>query len=790
MTRHELSRHNRLNSVLWLLVLIGFGSFVFWKVSTSSPFYSDITELLPKTQQQPEVIALEQQLQGQFSQQFLLLLRVKNTDASEQSQDTFTLAEALKSDLLASPLLRDSNQKSHLQQQLQTLFSPYHNQLLTPDLREELEQSSAAVLAEQAAKTLLAPNGQMRPQAFSQDPFNIAGRWLEAPQTESKITIKNGWPIIAAAKGDWYLINLQLNSSPFLLETQQAVLPIIDTFKQNLLENNIEVELLQSGLIFHAAAGADLAKHEMSTVGISSLLAIIFLVGIVFRSATPILGVLIALGGGLVCALAVSLLVFGRIHLLTLAFGSTLLGVAVDYCFHFMLNSQQLGCSQRCKALLGPALATSALSSIAAYLLQLATPFPGLQQMAVFSAAGLAGTWLSIMAFGPYYRPKKSDLSLYLSRIFKRHLLPLYESFRARHRLYMGVTCGLFLVSALIIQTEPKNNDVRSLNTSGESLIQASEHIQRLLEPDSNSRFFVVSATTEQQLLQRQEALRMALKPLHDRRYLNAEHSLADWSPSQTQQMADHQLIESKLYQQALPKLCEILGITDCRSLQASASSDFNPSLSAQALAQTPTLTPFMPVKINDTLHAVTLLSLNPLATDDDLRKASENISGVKFVNRVDDLSQLLVNYRQAVASYLAIALLLIAGILFYRYRSCGIRIMIPLTLAALVGLATAAHINGLTVFHLLAVLLVIGISLDTGIFYREMGLNGESWLAASLSSITSMLAFGLLCLSQVPVLHQFGVVVLSGILCSWLLTPVFFVGREDCNKPENRDVL
>lgn len=771
----KLGSRNRRNAFLWLLALLGLVAFTAIKLSGPSPFYSDITDLLPNSHQQPEVIALEKQINKQFSKQLLLLLRTDDEAHSLQ------LAQQLDQQLQESDFVTQSELRSDLQQQFLQIFQPYGNQLLSTQMRDKLQQSSPSGLAEEAAQSLFNPAATPRPTAFNLDPFNLSGQWLQSSQTSSRVVLRNGWPVITAARGSWYLVNLEIAGSPFDLTTQADILPIIERFEQQVIEDGVDFQLLKSGILFHASAGADLAKSEISTVGIGSLLAIITLVLVIFRSSTPLLGVLIALSCGLLSALAASLLIFDRIHLLTLAFGSTLLGVAVDYCFHFMLNSQQLGCSQRCRKLLGPALATSALSSIAAYLLQLTTPFPGLQQIAVFSAAGLAGTWLTVIALGPFYRPMQSPAVSLCRTFFQRHVLPLYQRYRAHHRLYMGFTCGLFLLAGYILQTQPGNNDIRSLNTSGDALIAETKQVEQLLQPSSSNRFYIASAASEQQLLEQLEALQQGLQPLHQRQFINAEQSLAHWTPSQQQQRADYELINTKLYQQALPLLCKLLTITDCSALQVSAQREFNPGLTSSNIRDSQTLEALQPVVIGQGLHAAMLITLNPLATDEDLREVSKGINGVQFVNRVDNLSDLLVTYRQAVAAYLGLAFALIATVLLYRYKLCGLRILIPMSLSALLGLAVAANCCGITVFHLLAVLLVVGIALDTGIFYREMGLNGESWLAATLSSATSVLAFGLLSLSQVPILHQFGVVVLTGILCSWLLTPLFFAREEDC---------
>ena len=53
-----------------------------------------------------------------------------------------------------------------------------------------------------------------------------------------------------------------------------------------------------------------------------------------------------------------------------------------------------------------------------------------------------------------------------------------------------------------------------------------------------------------------------------------------------------------------------------------------------------------------------------------------------------------------------------------------------------------------------------------------ESASNPQTWLAVTLSSLTSLLAFGLLTWSQTPVLHHFGLTVLIGLSLVWLMTP------------------
>ena len=79
-----------------------------------------------------------------------------------------------------------------------------------------------------------------------------------------------------------------------------------------------------------------------------------------------------------------------------------------------------------------------------------------------------------------------------------------------------------------------------------------------------------------------------------------------------------------------------------------------------------------------------------------------------------------------------------------------------------------------LTLFHMLASVLVLGIGLDMGIFLHESKGASHAVLAVGASAITTVLAFGLLALSKTPVLQFFGQMALLGILFSWLLAMAF----------------
>ena len=79
-----------------------------------------------------------------------------------------------------------------------------------------------------------------------------------------------------------------------------------------------------------------------------------------------------------------------------------------------------------------------------------------------------------------------------------------------------------------------------------------------------------------------------------------------------------------------------------------------------------------------------------------------------------------------------------------------------------------------LNLFNFLAMILVLGIGIDFTLFVAEAREELTSTMfAITLSALTTMLSFGLLSLSSTYAVHSFGLTVLIGIACAYLLSPL-----------------
>ena len=96
-------------------------------------------------------------------------------------------------------------------------------------------------------------------------------------------------------------------------------------------------------------------------------------------------------------------MVFGQIHLIPLVFGAGLLGITVDYAMHYCctrFSAENSAPDTRIWAVFN-GLTLGLISSVLGFVSFAFAPFPGLQQIAVFSATGLVMSYLTVLFVFP-----------------------------------------------------------------------------------------------------------------------------------------------------------------------------------------------------------------------------------------------------------------------------------------------------------------------------------------------------------------------------------------------------
>jgi predicted exporter len=170
-------------------------------------------------------------------------------------------------------------------------------------------------------------------------------------------------------------------------------------------------------------------------------------------------------------------------------------------------------------------------------------------------------------------------------------------------------------------------------------------------------------------------------------------------------------------------------------------------------------------------------VGLQGLTRPDLVRAAVAGQPGVRFIDPTDDFSRLLGAYRSRAIILTAISVVLVAGLLVWRYGARGAfwTILPPITAALLVPAVISLVGEPFTFFHAMGLVLVVAIGVDYTIFCAEtpLGHHSVTMLAILLATITTLLSFGLLGVSSVLAVRAFGFTMVIGIIAAYLLAPL-----------------
>jgi predicted exporter len=431
------------------------------------------------------------------------------------------------------------------------------------------------------------------------------------------------------------------------------------------------------------------------------------------------------------------------------------------------------------------------LAAVLGYVGLALTPFPGLRHMAVFSALGLVFAWLTVVCWFPLLVRGTSLRSGPLARRYGA-LLGRWPRFRARPVPVALALAALALAVPGWLRLTA-NDDIRTLQTPPAQLVRDQIKLGKLLDAPSPVQYFLVRGASEEQVLLREEALKRRLDPLVGAHRINGYQALSNWVPSAQAQQERRALVETRLLAAGGPleQLAQAIGedpgwAADTRARLRGAGAP----LRVDEFLRSPAGEPWRHLWLGD-LHGqhasvVALRGIDRAALAA-LRHAADGLEGVQWVDKVDEISSVLGRYRQYMAWVVALAYCLVFALLLPRYRARAWRVLAPTAAASAATLALLGYAGqSLQLFHVLALMLLLGVGVDYGIFMQERrGADGAApWLAVGLSAANTILSFGLLGLSGTPALQAFGLTMLLGTALAWLAVPFFATADESTHAP------
>ncbi|PWK43880.1 MMPL family transporter [Pseudomonas sp. OV226] len=758
---------------LFLILLLAVLALAGWQWRGGAPLSANLMDLVPGTAPDALELRAEQRMQEPLNREMLMLVGHKDRGHA--------IAMAQK--------LGEQWQASGLFEKVQWTL-----QADLPALRTQLLKGRLAMLSEADRKQLVEhPDTfiQQRVQALF-DPFTsfslvpsqddwlgLTGRIQNSQPQRGTVQLDIGsGALIADADGmSWVLLRAKATGNAFDMNLPLQVADLLKHSREQAAQSDVQL-LAASGLLY-AANGQQQASREMTWVGGGATLGILLLLLLAFRRWRVLLAFVPVVVGMLFGAVACVAL-FGHMHVMTLVLGSSLIGVAVDYPLHYLSKSWSLKPWHSWPALrlTLPGLTLSLITSCIGYLALAWTPFPALTQIAVFSAAGLLGAYLSAVCLlpallkGADIRPAQWPLRVCEFLLNLREALLKHASTPVLLALLIA-----FCVGGLV-QLESRN-DIRQWIGAPQQLTDEARTIARITGFQPTSQFFLVRGANQQELLERQTALSERLDQLVSLEKLKGYLSLNQLVSQPSDQLQVREAL-TRLPQYWQPLLD--IGVPvqalqeELTTLQALPTEDIDAALTG------PLAEPYRPLwlGVTDDGDVAAMVSLQGLNNPALLRVQALDLPGVELVDRLGELNDVFAATQISAAELKLASCVLIVLVLILPFGLGGaLRIVALPLLAALCSLASLGWLGQpLTLFSLFGLLLVTAISVDYAILMREqVGGAAVSLLGTLLAALTTWLSFGLLAVSSTPAVSNFGLAVSLGLAFSFILAP--WAGRQ-----------
>jgi predicted exporter len=714
---------------------------------------------------------------------------------SVEGPDTQT---ALSAAAQLADLIRDHPEIEWLRERVEPGFEQAVHELYFPrrfmfvsDRPEEtlpsmLSDEGLASMARELKHQLALPTGVAVKRLAPEDPWLLFKKRLEELSSArvGSVRLDNGQ--FVSEDGLHAIIFLATRHSAFDSARQAPLERVIAAGFERVARDHEGIRLERSSVHRFALRSEQAIRADIQRISIASILAIIALFVVVYRSVRLMLLAFLPLLSGMIVATAVGLAVFGELHGLTLAFGATMIGVCIDYPVHYFTHHTvapdhkgPVGTLRR----VWVGLLLGALTTVAGFVGLAWTSFPGIREIGVFGSVGIAAALLSTRFLLPPLLPRRPR-PVRLQQALEGALSRLLARMRRRRTWLIGLlAAGIGLCIAGLPRLS-WIDDATAFNRLEPGMLEEDRRVRDMVSRVDAGRLVIAVGSTEEEALVRNDAV-------HRRLTRAATEGVVGFA-------SIHPVLYSAKLQLRNLELLRSSPRIEARTLEALAAEGFREEAFEgfrTALSEAPA-----PLTFDDLLGSALAPVARPfritfgnevavltfLRDVRDPAALTEHLAGLDGVHAWDQrafLADAYGQYRQRISRLLLLGLLAVGAILLVRYRRPRLMAaaFVPALLAAGGTLAVMALCSiDVHIFHLMGLLMVLSIGVDYGVFLAESTRYDEGASATLLSlfiaCVSTVFAFGLLGLSSNPALQAVGWTTGIGVLLSLVLAPTTLV--------------
>jgi predicted exporter len=763
--------------LIWCIAL-GLGA---WFVATRVHVESDLSRLLPEGVSPTERLLLTELRTGAAGR--LILMALEGQDADRLAGASKQLAAWMR-DNDAFQYVANGEQ-AWTQEEQDRLFQ--YRYLLSPGVQPStFSQHHLRDDLEQRLRDLASPLSPMIKALIPADPTGELMTILQTWMT---------WTVPARHQGVWF--SPDLRRALLVAETKAAG---FDTESQERTQGRIRdaflrvtatpagappVQLVMTGPGVIAVEMQQIVQSDLGWLSVWATVLVMTFLFVSYGSFSVLALSFVPITSAIVTGIIAVDLAFGFIHGITLAFGVTLLGVVDDYPIHLFSHLTRESRAPAVMKEIWPTMRLGVVATAIGFSALLLSGFPGLSQLGLFAIVGLftaAGVtrWVlpHIVPAGFHARRDGLHVARWVDALTKARLVvPL---------------CVVLAISSFIWSDAPWwEEDIANLSPVPAEIQVRDQALRNELGAPDVMDLIVVEGSSQEEVLQRSEGLALALDPFVAKGKLGGYDLAARYLPSRrTQQMRQAMLPDRTALERNLTLAMH--GLSFKPGL-------FRPFLDAVEKAKTQE--PIDSRAFRGTALGLKLDSLlfmregrwvavAPLRGVPDSQALRERLPAwreqqVTYLNLKEASNRMVGTYRDETLRLwgwgaLSIGLVLLVGL---RAPLTVLRVTLPIG-SALVVVAALLHALGerFSLFHVASFLLVIGLGLDYALFFnRRHGTpaeRGRTVYGLVVCSTTTILVFGVLAFSKIPVLRAIGMTAALGSLASLLFAA--FLAEDD----------
>jgi len=716
-----------------------------WKID------ADMYSVLPSGHILKDIGIAEQKWSKNISANFIILISGNDFDEAKEAALLLHSKFAKEPSLEKFEIFADSNAL----QDLRNFFFENRMRLQTKEFVQTLN-TDVSKIQQQAFSKIYGANPLVSLENLDEDPFLLGENGMELIMSNQAI---GTWEIRDNLRvaNNYILINGKLAEGVSPIASKKN---IISRIKEYAKEKDLRIAF--SGIPFHINESSGNAQREVAIITALSMFSVVLLLLFAFRSGIPLIAAVgVTLISVLFAASAVQI-IFDKIHIFTLVFGTSIIGLSLDYSIHFFSHwkvaaANENGFSIRSKIIL--CLFFGFLTTQLGYIALMLTRFPLLVQIAAFSFFGLLCAFLSVNILFPYFKlPPQNKRTLHIDFV-ARFFLKLKGN-----KIVLALLASAFVLGLINFRIENNLKDFYSMSKE----LQSYEKLSAEIMNAGTGLFYMVWGASPEEVLEKEEELRSHLDTLGS--YL----AVSTFVPSEKTQTEVYNSINKHL----LPLYEEqfmALGLTVKPQKEENNILDLN-SKFPETIRQT--IDKLWLGKIDDKYYSVVLLL--KVKDRDCLKKIQ--VKNAILVDKVNEIGSELtvISKKILLMMLLAYAISLLFLSIAYKFKDALKILTVPLLASAISASAMSLLGFSMSFFAISGTILTLAIGIDYSLFFSKGKGDGKiTFFAVFLSMLSTVLSFGLLSLSNFAPISHLGLSVSIGITSCFLMSFFLFSRYE-----------